>query len=181
MAQAAASRYARALADLVLRAGSGLDAASVAAQLKAFSAMLDSSPELHGVLLSPAVATVRKRAVVARLTAGDQLPQLVKNFLFVIIDHRRISMLADITEAFEAVVDERMGVVKAAVLSVRELDETQKSALAAELTRLTGLEVRCEYSTDPALVGGVAATIGSRIYDGSVRGELSVLRRRLAG
>lgn len=180
MAQAAASRYARALADLVLRADSGLDAASVAAQLKAFSATLDSSPELHGVLLSPAVATTRKRAVVSRVTARDQLPQLVKNFLFVIIDHRRIAMLADITEAFEAVVDERMGVVKAAVSSARALDETQKSALAVELTRLTGRAVRCEFATDPVLVGGVAAKIGSRIYDGSVRGELNVLRRRLA-
>lgn len=180
MAQAAASRYARALADLVLSSDSGLDAAAVAAQLKAFSETLDGSPELLGVLLSPAVATARKRAVVSRVTAGDQLPQLVRNFLFVIIDHRRMGMLAGITEAFEAFVDERMGVVKAAVSSARALDETQQSVLAAELTRLTGRKVRCEFSTDPALVGGVAAKIGSRVYDGSVRGELSVLRRRLA-
>jgi F-type H+-transporting ATPase subunit delta len=180
MAQAAASRYAKALADLVLRPDTGLDPATIAAQLKAFGETLASSPELRGVLLSPAVATTRKRAVVSRVTAGLGLPQLVKNFLFVIIDHRRIAMLDAITEAFEIFVDERMGVVKAAVSSVRTLDETQKSALAAELARLAGRKVRCEFSTDPALVGGVAAKIGSRIYDGSVRGQLGALRRRLA-
>jgi F-type H+-transporting ATPase subunit delta len=180
MSQAAASRYAKALADLVLGPNSGLDAAAVAAQLRAFSETLDGSPELLGVLLSPAVTTTRKRAVVSRVTARDQLPQLVKNFLFVIIDHRRIAILAGITEAFEAFVDERMGVVKASVSSARALDETQQSVLAAELARLTGRKVRCEFSTDPALVGGVAAKIGSRVYDGSVRGELSVLRRHLA-
>ena len=180
MAQAAASRYARALADLVLRPNSGLDPAAVSAQLKAFGETLNSYPELRGVLLSPAVATTRKRAVVSRTLEGSGIPVLVKNFLFVIIDHRRIAMLDDIAEAFEIFVDERSGVVKAAVSSARALDETQKSALAVELARLTGQKVRCEFATDPALVGGVAAKIGSRIYDGSVRGELNALRRRLA-
>jgi F-type H+-transporting ATPase subunit delta len=179
MSQAAASRYARALADLVLHPGSGLDPANVSAQLKAFGETLNSSPELRGVLLSPAVTTTRKRAVVSRVTSADRLPELVRNFLFVIIDHRRIAMLDDITEAFEEFVDDRSGVVKAAVSSARALNEQQQSALAAELELLTGQKVRCEYATDPALVGGIAAKIGSRIYDGSVRGELSALRRRL--
>ncbi len=180
MAQAAASRYAKALADLVLRPGSGLDPSAVAAQLKTFGENLKSSPELRGVLLSPAVATTRKRAVVSRVLAGSGIPKLIENFLFVIIDHRRITLIDDIREAFEIFVDERSGVVKAAVSSARVLDEAQKSALAAELARLTGQKVRCEFTTDPALVGGASAKIGSRIYDGSVRGELTALRRRLA-
>ncbi|MCE5309115.1 MAG: ATP synthase F1 subunit delta [Acidobacteriales bacterium] len=179
MAQVVASRYAKALADLVVRPGSGLYPATVSAQLKTFSETLKSSADLRAILLSPAVATVRKHEAVSRILSEEHISELVHNFLFVIIGHRRISMLDAIAEAFQDTIDERMGVVKAAVSSARPLDEKQKSAVAEELERLTGQKVRCEFAADPALVGGVAAKIGSRVYDGSVRGELSALRRRL--
>ncbi len=180
MAQAVASRYGRALADLVFRPGSGLDPASAAAQLKDFYATLESSTELRGVLVSPAVATKRKRTVIMRLLPAEGMPELIKNFLFVLIDHRRITLLGQIMEAFEILVDERRGVVKASVSSARPLEDRERSLLAEVLERLAGQKVRCEFATDPGLVGGVAAKIGSRVYDGSVRGELSALRRRLA-
>jgi F-type H+-transporting ATPase subunit delta len=45
---------------------------------------------------------------------------------------------------------------------------------------MTGKQVRCEFQVDPNLLGGVSVRIGSTIYDGSVRGQLESLRRRLA-
>jgi F-type H+-transporting ATPase subunit delta len=148
--------------------------------MKAFAETLDSSAALRGVLVSPAVPTKRKRTVVMRLLPSEGVPELVRNFLFVVIDHRRVTLLGQILEAFEAVVDERRGVVKASVSSARPLEEKERFVLAGVLERLAGQKVRCEFATDPCLVGGAAAKIGSRVYDGSVRGELSALRRRLA-
>ena len=179
MALAVASRYARALADLALAPARGLDPEIVAGELAVFEQALVGSTELHNVLLSPAVAPARKRAVVARLAGDAGLSRLVTNFLFVLIDHRRTAMLSEIRQAFRSIVDERMGAVEAQVAAARELTDEQRGQVALQLGRLTGKKVRCQFAVADALIGGMTARIGSTIYDGSVWGQLEALRRRL--
>jgi F-type H+-transporting ATPase subunit delta len=48
------------------------------------------------------------------------------------------------------------------------------------LEGLTGKRIRPQYAVDDALIGGIVARIGSTIYDGSVRGQLESLERRLS-
>jgi F-type H+-transporting ATPase subunit delta len=115
----------------------------------------------------------------ARLIAPMNLSAQVRNFLFVVIDHRRVHELKSIIEAFENLADERLGYVRADVASAQALPEAQKAALEAQLSRLAGKKTRLRYSTDPALVGGVVAKVGSTVYDGSVRGQLERLRVKL--
>ena len=97
-----------------------------------------------------------------------------------LIDHRRIAGIAGIADAFEVVLDERLGFARAEVTSAFELSEAQRSALAAELERLTGKRIRARYALDESLIGGVVARIGSTVYDGSVRGQLHSIGRRLS-
>jgi F-type H+-transporting ATPase subunit delta len=176
---AVATRYAKALVDLVTRPGSGLEVSQAAGQLKAFEQALAESTELRHVLLSPAVPGARKRAVVAKLAGRMGISPLIRNFLYVVIGHRRTQILGEIREAAEALLDERMGVVRADVASAVELAGPQRAALAAALGRATGKRVRMEFSVDPGLLGGVKARIGSTVYDGTVRGQLEGLRREL--
>jgi F-type H+-transporting ATPase subunit delta len=152
----------------------------VLGQLKDFESAVTSSADLKNVLLSPAVAASRKRAVVAKLAEPMGLDGKVRNFLYVLIDHRRIGLLGSIAQAYETVMDERLGRVRADITSAQALSDGQKAELVAELTRLSGRQVRPEYAVDQNLVGGVIARIGSTIYDGSVRGRLEAMRRRLA-
>jgi F-type H+-transporting ATPase subunit delta len=44
---------------------------------------------------------------------------------------------------------------------------------------VSGKQVRCEFSIDPNLIGGVTARIGSTVYDGSVRTQLQTMREQL--
>lgn len=179
MSLAIANRYARALADSVMSATSGLDPQAALAQLREFSSALAASPDLKNVLMSPAVANARKRAVVAKLGEPLGLHRLIRNFLFVAIDHRRVGEIGEMITAFQAAIDERLGRVRAVVTSAEALSGGDGEALQRELEQLTGKQVRCEFQVDPALVGGVSVRIGSTIYDGSVRGQLNALRGRL--
>jgi F-type H+-transporting ATPase subunit delta len=106
---------------------------------------------------------------------------LVRRFLIVVVDHRRVALLGDISEAFETVMDERLGVVRADVSSARDLTPAQRTEVIAELARITGKNARARFSIQEDLIGGVTARIGSTVYDGSVRGQLEVLRQQLAG
>jgi F-type H+-transporting ATPase subunit delta len=179
MAMATASRYARALADLAFDPKRGADPESVAVELALFADALEASGDLRSVLLSPAVAPARKRAVVAQLAVQGGISALVRNFLCVVIDHRRTAILSEIREAFRALTYERMGMVEADISAARELPAGQREKVAEGLGRLTGKRVRCRFSVDEGLIGGVVARIGSTIYDGSVQGQLMALRRRL--
>src|SRR5512133_310511 len=110
---AVAARYANALADVVTGTGSSLNPQQALAELRAFEEVLRGSAELQNALVTPAVAASRKRAVVGRLADTLKLSRISRNFLFVLIDHRRIASLTDIIRTFEETVDARLGYAQA--------------------------------------------------------------------
>jgi F-type H+-transporting ATPase subunit delta len=179
MALAGASKYARALADLALDPKHAVDPESLGNELACFEEALEESAELRNVLLSPAVPPARKRAVVTRLASQAGLSKLVRNFLCVVIDHRRVTLLPEIRKAFRALTYERMGMIEAEIVGACDLPPEQRERVAQSLGRMTGKQVRCRFEVDNRLIGGLVAKIGSTTYDGSVQGQLDGLRRRL--
>jgi F-type H+-transporting ATPase subunit delta len=174
-----AKRYAEAFADVVAAAGSKLRPEEAVQQLAAFDAALQVSAELRAALATPAVPPGRKKAVVGRLADALGLARVTRNFLFVLVDHRRIPLFSEISRIFELVADERLGFARADVSAAQELSESQRGAVNAALERLTGKRIRMRTAVDDSLVGGLVANIGSTVYDGSVRGRLEALERRL--
>ncbi len=173
------NRYANALADVVLSPDSGVDGPQAVAQLRAFGELVASSSDLRAVLATPAIPKARKRAVIKDLAEKLGLAKIVRNLVLVVNDHGRAAALPLIVNAFEAILDERMGLVRVAVRSAFELNEGQQGELAGQLGRLAGARVRLRFAIDPDLIGGVTARIGSKVYDGSVRGQLEDIRTRL--
>jgi F-type H+-transporting ATPase subunit delta len=108
-----------------------------------------------------------------------ELAQITRNFLYVLVDHRRITSLSPIINSLELVAEERQGFGRAEVSSAAELGEDQKTALRSVLEQVSGKRLRARYAVDNGLIGGVVARIGSTVYDGSVRGRLESLRHRM--
>ncbi len=176
---AVATRYAHALADVVTASSSPLRAEDAIAQLRAFEATLHSSPALQNALTTPAVPIARKRAVIGRIGAVLELAQITRNFLYVLVDHRRITSLSEIIHSFELAVEERLGFARAEISSAGKLTEDQQDELRIRLEQTSGKRLRARYTVDRALIGGIVARIGSTVYDGSVRGRLRTLERRM--
>jgi len=177
---ALATRYASALVDVAMGAKSPMDPHKLLRELRDFEDIQAGSLELRAALDSPSVPIARKRAVVGAIAARLGVSSLARNFLFVLTDHRRIAMLAEVLEAFDLLADERLGFVRAEITSARDLDQQQREAVVHELEQLTGKKVRTRYAVDRGLIGGLIARIGSTAYDGSVRGQLQALGKRLA-
>jgi F-type H+-transporting ATPase subunit delta len=180
MASAVANRYAHALVDIVMAPGSPLQPEAAVEQLAAVEALLKESTELRTALATPAIPTSRKRAVMGDLMEETGASELIRNFIFVVINHRRIASISDIREAFELQLDERQGIVRAEITSAAPLSEALSSGLESGLSKLTGKRMRLTFGVEPSLLGGVVARLGSTVYDGSVRGELRELGRKLA-
>jgi F-type H+-transporting ATPase subunit delta len=177
---AVVNRYGSALVDVVLSTGSDVKPADAVAQLRAFDAAAKESPALRSILASPAVSAQRKRAVIRRLADAIGASRVVRNFLLVLSDHRRAGALSEVIDAFDQLLDARLGYVRAEVRSASELTPEERERLAERLGTIAGSKVRLRFGIDPELIGGVTARIGSTVYDGSVRGQLADLRARLS-
>jgi F-type H+-transporting ATPase subunit delta len=173
------NRYAGALVDVVLGPRGGIQPPEAIAQLRSFEAAVTGSPALRTILASPAVPRARKRTVLRRIAEALGLSRMITNFLLVLSDRGRAGALSETIHAFEQLVDERLGFVHAEVRSAYALTSTQQQALSAELSRLAGKQVRMKFVSDPDLIGGVTARLGSKLYDGSVRGRLAKMRDSL--
>ena len=179
MLSVVSARYARALVDVVTAPGSKTDPAQALSQLRAVQELIHGSAVLQHALASPAVAPSKKRAVMRRLLEPMNVSEKIRNFVYVIIDHRRAHDFASIVDGFESLLDERLGFVGAEVRSATPLTDAQRNTLEAQVSRLAGKKAKLKFSSDPALIGGVVARVGSTVYDGSVRGQLERLRTRL--
>ena len=176
MNDAVASRYAAALADVALERK---NADAVKRDLATFVDALFSSADLRNCLESPAVSHDVKRNVVEKLGERMNLAPAVQNFVYVLVDHRRTEMLREIQQAFQTELNARLGIAEAEVTSARELSAGEKGQLTAALERRTGMKIEARFRMDESLVGGAVVRVGSMIYDGSVREQLTRLREQL--
>lgn len=173
------NRYAGALVDVVVSPTAGIQPATALEHLRLFDATLKASKDLRLILASPAVSMARKRTVIRGVADALGLERIIRNFLLVLTDHRRASAISEVTEAFDVLLDERLGFARAEVATAQELDAARQQALTAQLAKLVGKQVRVRWSVDAGLIGGVTARVGSKVYDGSVRGQLAGIRQRL--
>jgi F-type H+-transporting ATPase subunit delta len=180
MAEALATHYAHALADAVFAPDSGLPPEEAIAQLRAAETLVSSSKLLQQALLSPAVSKSRKKAVISTLAGQLALHRVIRNFLLVVITHRRTHELRSMRRHFEAVVDERLGWVPAEIASAKDLNPQQRKEVERILGEKLGKFIRATYSVAPALLAGVRARVASREYDATLRGKLDSMRQRLA-
>ena len=173
-----ASRYARALVEVVLE--QKIDADIARLQLHSILDAVNESSDLRRVWESPAVLADQKRAVLDGIAKQIGAVKPIRNFIAVLIDHRRIPMLNDIVRQFEAEMDAQLGFVEVEISSARTLTPGEKRDIENRVESMTGKKVRPRYSSNPELLGGVSIKVGSTIYDGSVRGQLEKMRQELS-
>jgi F-type H+-transporting ATPase subunit delta len=169
--------YARAFADAVF--AMHLNPSSILQEAQIVASLVSQSKELRQVWEAPSIAAGQKRAVLDAIASREGFSPAVRNFVAVLIDHRRIPFLGAIVKQFELELDQRMGFAEAQIASARELSEPERRALEREVQKLTGKKVRGRYLRDSSLLGGALVKVGSTIYDGSVIGQLDRLREQL--
>lgn len=192
---AVAKRYARALADHVEEAGerggpgkparpvqkapSRLEA--VAADLGLAARVLGADAKFQRFFADPSIDQKDKRAAIDAVAQKAKLGEAVRSFLLVLITNRRLGAIGAIRDAFTAIKDERLGIVSAETTTAVPLSQAETKRLRESLEGLTGRTVKVTHRVDPSVLGGARTRIGSKVYDGTLRHQLEVLRDRLVG
>lgn len=110
---------------------------------------------------------------------GGSLSGEAENLVRVLASNGRLELLPEIHAQFEALKNEREGVVEAELLSAFELSEAQVRDLVQRLEKKTGRRVRARVSVDRELIGGVRILLGDKVIDGSARAQLAALETAL--
>jgi F-type H+-transporting ATPase subunit delta len=173
-----AERYAAALFELADERHA-LDEA--AGDLRELRAMLGASADLGRLVRSPVLSRADQGKAMAALAENAKLSKLTADFIAIVARNRRLFAVPAMIEAFLAKLAERRGEVTAEITAAQALSEAQQGALTEQLRRVVGSRVAIDVRVDPSLLGGMVVKIGSRMVDGSIKGQLQRLQLSMKG
>src|SRR2546426_805130 len=145
------STYARAFADVVFH--QRIDAGKALTEVRAIAQLVAASKPLREVWEAPSIPAEQKRGLLDAIVARERISRPVRNFIAVVIDHRRIKFLQSIVQQLERELNQRMGFTEAQITSARELSEPERRALETQVEKLTSKKVRARYAQDRSILG----------------------------
>jgi F-type H+-transporting ATPase subunit delta len=173
-----AERYAAALFELADERHA-LDA--VAGDLRELRTMLAASADLDRLVRSPVLSRAEQGKAMAALAENAQLSKLTADFVAVVARNRRLFAVPAMIEAYLAKLAAARGEVTAEIAAAQPLTKAQEDALGEQLRRVVGSRVTIDVRVDPSLLGGMIVKIGSRMVDGSLKGQLQRLQLSMKG
>jgi F-type H+-transporting ATPase subunit delta len=100
-------------------------------------------------------------------------------FLYLLLEHRLLDLLPEISQIFARMRLESFGILKAVVETTHSLTSASKEQLITALTFATGREIILEEKLNSNLIGGVRVHVGDRILDASIVGRLNRLKEKI--
>jgi len=168
-----AGRYATALFELALES-KAVD--QVQSDLKAFDALIASSPDLSRLVRSPVFSADEQGKALAAILDKAGIKGIAANFLRVIAANRRLFAVSEIIRGFNALVAKHKGEVTAEVTVADKLSDARLDEIRAALKQVTGKDVQIDVTVDPAIIGGLKVKVGSRMVDASLRTKLNSIK-----
>ena len=172
------STVARPYAEAAFRLADDAGALAKWSEMLAALALVAEDKRVAAAVADPKLSDAKRAGVFISILVG-RLSGEAENFLRVLAQNDRLALLSEIRTQFEALKNEREGVVEAEVHSAFELSEGQLQDLVQRLERKTGRKVRAKVAVDRELIGGIKIVLGDKVIDGSARAQLGALESAL--
>ena len=169
--------YAEALFRVV-RAEGELD--RVEDELYRFGKLLETNHELKQTLSDKSLDRTQRTKILEELLQDKVSPHTLGLLTFIVGQGRARQLPQILSEVSELAAEARNSVI-GEVRSAVPLNDQQRQRLADALSSATGKKVEVKVIVDPSVVGGVVATIGDTVIDGTVKHKLEQLREQVMG
>lgn len=169
----AAMRYATALVDI---AEKNQSIEALVSDMDALEAMLQSSDDLRNFAKSPLISREEKQKTVQAIAQKAKFQDITSNFLSLLAQNRRLHMISAIIRAIRTDISVRKGEVMADVRSAFPLNDNEQKELQATLKKAIGKDIAINVEIDKDLIGGMVVTVGSQMFDASVKRKLERLK-----
>jgi F-type H+-transporting ATPase subunit delta len=172
---------ARNYAEALFLAAEAHDAATVERYgqlMDAVAGAVQADERIAVALESPRVSKAAKAALLER-ALGDVTPPEFVRFLQAVVRRGRQGLFGEISQAYQGLVDVKLNRVHAGITLLDAPDAQLEQQIVERLSAAIGKDVRAHFRADRGILGGVVVRVGDRIFDGSVRRKLALLRRRM--
>ncbi len=168
-----AMRYASAFVDSAIESQKS-DA--IEKDLQEFAMMIAGSEDLKTFIKSPLISRLYQQEAIMALAKKAKFQDITANFLALLAQNRRLSMIDSIIAAVTKDLAARRGEVAARVQTAFKLSPDQEKALQDALTKAVGKTVSVHLDVDASLIGGMVVTVGSQMIDDSIKRKLERLK-----
>jgi len=168
--------YATAVMDLAAESG---QMESVVAEVRDLASLVAADEQTSQFFRNPTISVGRRWAVLSETFGGKASP-LVMGLLRVLNSRRRLGIIEAVADACESLLDQRQGRMRVDITVAQPLDSALAAEAAARISAFTGKAAVVRQTVDESIIGGIVLRIEDKLIDGSVRGQLEQMRRRMA-
>lgn len=172
------STLARPYAEAVFKRAKQANAASAWSDALHFLSAVGQDSDLAKIVSNPSVGKERSTKLLLDI-CQDQIHDEAKNLLKLLVENGKLQLLPNISVLYEQCRAEDEGYVNVDLCSAYALTKAEQNKYVAMLEKQLGKKVNVTVSVDKALIGGILAKAGDKVIDGSIRGQLHQLAKRL--
>ncbi len=169
-------RYSRALFEVSKETG---DLENIEKDIKNFQYLLNSSLDIKNFVHNPTQSKHNQIKMINLLADKMNYSENLKNFMFLLIEKRRIFFVEKIIDSFLKLCSQKRGEVKASLVSSKELSETEIEIISKDLSASMGSTVKFDYKVDKELIGGLKLQLGSFMVDTSIKNKLKKYEQQM--
>ncbi len=169
-------RYSRALFEV---AEEGNDLEKIEKDIKNFLSLLNSSVEVKSFIHNPTHSKDVQNNAIRLLAERLNFSKNLQNFMFLLIEKRRIFFVEKIIDSFLKLCSLKRGEVKASLVSSKELSEIEIESISKDLSSSMGSTIKFDYKVDKELIGGLKLQLGSFMIDTSIRNKLKKIEQKM--
>ena len=163
-------RYSRALFEVAKEAG---EIEKIENDIKNFAHLINNSQEIKNFMHNPTQSKENQNNALKLLAEKLNLSKNLKNFMFLLIEKRRIFFVEKIIDSFLKICALKRGEPKASLVSSKELSETELENISKELSSSLSSTIKFNYKVDKELIGGLKLQLGSFMIDTSIKSKLN--------
>ncbi len=148
-------------------------------ELEGVASALEDVPEFERVLVTPTIDTVTKTVILDQVLDSLEVTEPVRKFIHVVQRHYRMEHMRDIATTYRGLVDRELGRTRARIELATAYDEADRRRIAEVMSALMGATVVADFVHNPDLLAGFKVQVGSKVFDGSLVGQVDRLSRQI--
>jgi F-type H+-transporting ATPase subunit delta len=177
---AEAITIARPYATAVFRLAKANKALAKWSEELALIAVVAENAQVKNLIDDPKLPSAELERTLLAVFKG-KISDAAENLVKLLVENNRLTIVADIVAAFEALKAEDEGTLEAEITAAAKPTDDQVKTLVKQLEAKFGKKVEAQVSLDPELIGGIKIVVGDTVIDASVRGQLQSLEYTLKG
>lgn len=146
--------------------------------IKLVGEVLDSDPQIVQLFNHVLIENDKKIQLLDQSFKGN-VDQYVLNFLKLLVQSRRIRYIDDIVKSYIKLSNQYLGIEEGMIYTPYELTDQQIQDIEKAISQKENKKVTLKVSIDPSLLGGIKVQIANRIYDGTIKNKVEMLKKEL--